>query len=253
MDTIARLKELMQKRGISLYRLAKRGSLNYSTLKYDVRYNHPLSVDTIGQICKTLGIPLYPDDRDDVRNPSGLYRIWSLIVPNSNHAITNEIPSTNIVGVLKVASGLTNTVTAVPWTALAGDPAVSTNAAVGAILHVANLSDGDRLLAYDAAASKYWMWERDGETWRKTINVSSVNGMDVAESAQEADEFRLPPGDASPECAKFETLDAVAYRLKLPSPMRDGARYWAVAHGRPRHSVPATGGRAGLRRGGRLW
>ena len=59
MDTIARLKELMQKRGISLYELAKRGSLNYSTLKYDVRYNHPLSVDTIGQICKTLGIPLY--------------------------------------------------------------------------------------------------------------------------------------------------------------------------------------------------
>lgn len=59
MDTIARLKELMQKRGISLYELAKRGSLNYSTLKYDVRYNHPLSVETIGQICKTLGIPLY--------------------------------------------------------------------------------------------------------------------------------------------------------------------------------------------------
>lgn len=143
-----------------------------------------------------LGIPLYPDDRDDARNPSGLYRIWSLIVPNSNHAITNEIPSTNIVGVLKVASGLTNTVTAVPWTALAGDPAVSTNAAVGAILHVANLSDGDRLLAYDAVAGKYWMWERAGGTWQKTVNVSSVNGMDVAESAQEADEFRLAPGAA---------------------------------------------------------
>ncbi len=143
-----------------------------------------------------LGIPLYPDDRDDARNPSGLYRIWSLIVPNSNHAITNEIPSTNIVGVLKVASGLTNTVTAVPWTALAGDPAVSTNAAIGAILHMANVSDGDRLLAYDDAASKYWMWERDGGTWQKTVNVSSVNGMDVAESAQEADEFRLAPGAA---------------------------------------------------------
>ena len=143
-----------------------------------------------------LGIPLYPDDRDDARNPSGLYRIWSLIVPNSNHAITNEIPSTNIVGVLKVASGLTNTVTAVPWTALAGDPSISTNVAVGAILHVANLSDGDRLLAYDASANKYWMWERDGETWRKTVNVSSVNGMDVAESAQDADEFRLAPGAA---------------------------------------------------------
>ena len=59
MDTIARLKELMQKRGISLYELAKRGSLNYSTLKYDVRYNHPLSVETIGQICQSLGIPFY--------------------------------------------------------------------------------------------------------------------------------------------------------------------------------------------------
>ena len=59
MDTIARLKELLQKRGISLYWLAAHSVIPYSTLKSDVEEHHPLSVDTIGQICKTLGIPLY--------------------------------------------------------------------------------------------------------------------------------------------------------------------------------------------------
>ena len=90
----------------------------------------------------------------------------------------------------------------------------------------------------------------DSESWRILAEgdpayayTSFVHPVSVRKIA-EADEFRLPPGDASPECAKFEALDAVAYRLKLPSPMRDGARYWAVAHGRTRHSVPATGGRA---------
>ena len=90
----------------------------------------------------------------------------------------------------------------------------------------------------------------DTEAWRILAEgdpayayTSFVRPVSVRKIA-EKDEFALPPGDESPECAKYKALDAIAYRLKLPTPMRDGARYWAVAHGRMRHSVPVTGGRS---------
>ena len=97
--------------------------------------------------------------------------------------------------------------------------------------------------AFTHAAKEEEAWRilsDDDPAYAFTSFVRPVSVRKIAEAA----EFRLPAGDASPECAKFETLDAVAYRLKLPSPMRDGVRYWVVAHGRMHHSVPVTGGRA---------
>ena len=112
---------------------------------------------------ENLHIDLHKDERTDANDPTGLYRIWTLVIPDADAAVTNAIPSTNMVGVLKVASTLTNTVTAVPWVALAGDPAVPTNMAAEASLHVANLSAGDQLLAYDAAQRVYYGWTRTAE------------------------------------------------------------------------------------------
>ncbi len=119
-----------------------------------------------------LGIPLYPDDRDDVRNPTGLYRLYSLVVPNSDLAVTNEIPSTNVIGVLKVASALRNTITAVPWKALASDPASASDVMARAALHSANISPGDEIVAWDFAKGMYRAWTRSAGGWEAVTTVA---------------------------------------------------------------------------------
>ena len=141
-----------------------------------------------------LGIPLYPDDRgSDARDPTGLYRIWSLIVPDSNLAITNEIPTTNIVGVLKVASPLVNTITAVPWVSLASDPLAATNIAVSAAVHPANLSTEDCILAFDSAAGRYHGWASKGDGAWEPILTATVDGVTVAPAPEN---WRPAPGTA---------------------------------------------------------
>ena len=58
MDTIARVKELADKRSISLYRLAQISGINYSTIKASSRKKGQLSVDTIELVCVGLGITI---------------------------------------------------------------------------------------------------------------------------------------------------------------------------------------------------
>ena len=143
-----------------------------------------------------LEIPLYPDDRDDDRDPSGLYRIVTLLVPESNLSVTNEIVSTNAIGVLKVTSGLTNSVTAVPWKALASDPLLATNVAVSQIVHPANLAVGDRLLFWDAASGEYRGWTLSGSgasvAWESLL-TATMDGVTVAPAAAD---WRPAPGTA---------------------------------------------------------
>ena len=59
MDTIARLKELTEERGISFYRLSQICDISYSTLKNAEARNGQLSLDSIERICFKLDIPLY--------------------------------------------------------------------------------------------------------------------------------------------------------------------------------------------------
>ncbi len=104
--------------------------------------------------------------RFNVPLASGHYRISTLIVPQTNLAITNEIPSTNIVGVLEVKSDMANTLTAVPWRRLADDPTVSDdgNASVADLVGTAHLASGDAILA-DGGDGTFlsWVWRKDGD------------------------------------------------------------------------------------------
>ncbi len=60
MDTIARLNEFMNDRGMSLTELSERSGISRSTLTTAVRRNTQLSIDTVEKICKgALQIPLY--------------------------------------------------------------------------------------------------------------------------------------------------------------------------------------------------
>lgn len=61
----------------------------------------------------------------------------------------------------------------------------------------------------------------------------------------EANEFPLPSGDNSPKGAKHEALEAAAYAIELPSPMKDGVTYSVIAHGSPTAgNLLVTGARA---------
>ena len=84
---------------------------------------------------------------------SGFYRLATLLVPDDFPAVTNAIPSTNIVGVLEVASTLTNTMTAVPWTALAHDPATNVNVVVQNYVDSSDLTSGDLLHAISSSGT----------------------------------------------------------------------------------------------------
>lgn len=58
MNTMVRVRELVDARQISLYRLAQLCDISYSTLKNTEKRNGQLTVDTIERICEGLGIPL---------------------------------------------------------------------------------------------------------------------------------------------------------------------------------------------------
>ena len=162
---------------------------------YDIHYELRRGSSTIqrGADPAAFEIPLYPDDRNDSRNPSGIYRIVALMVSQSNRTVTNEVPSANAVGVLKVASSLTNSIAAVPWVSLASNPQVATNVSVSALLHPANLSTGDRLLSYDTASGRYHGWSRTAEGNWDPILTAAIDGVTVAPAPEN---WRPEPGSA---------------------------------------------------------
>ena len=126
---------------------------------------------------------------------SGFYRVSTLIVPDSDLAITNEIPSSNIVGVLEVASAATNTLTAVPWGALPLDPfAVSRQqVSVAGLVGTGHLDDGDSVNAANAGyIYQQWSWKPAEGVWKgsKTVTVKGVHEVEPAE------DFRLSQSDA---------------------------------------------------------
>lgn len=58
MDTVKRVIELSEGRGMSLYKLAEHSGVPYSTLRSAQRRNGQLQLETILQICRSLNILL---------------------------------------------------------------------------------------------------------------------------------------------------------------------------------------------------
>ena len=135
---------------------------------------------------------------------TGLYRVYTLLVPNVYQAITNEIPSTNIIGVLEVNSKLTNTIVAVPWRKLASDPVLATDITVSNHVSPVNLLEGDSVYALQDGDqyknSKYEMWVLNkGRQWESVTTVSTQPGeanYSVVEKAPDADKKTFPRGNA---------------------------------------------------------
>ena len=59
MDTMKRLEDILTSRNMSLRSVSQMSGVCYSTLKTARQKRTQLSVDTIGEICKALDMPLW--------------------------------------------------------------------------------------------------------------------------------------------------------------------------------------------------
>ena len=130
--------------------------------------NPDLSIDLLDAAGKSKGA-------------AGYYRVVTLIVPDSTTAITNEIPSTNIIGVMEVASPFANTMTAVPWTALASDPKTPMDMSVAGYVQAGQLSDGDVVQAMNAKGTyEQWTLGKASGAWSEAAVTVQSAGTDGA-------------------------------------------------------------------------
>ncbi len=142
------------------------------------------------------------DEQGKSIGATGLYRVFTLLVPNTYQAITNEIPSTNIIGVLEVVSPHTNTVVAVPWKQLASSPDLAKDITVSNHVSTVNLTDGDSVYALKddtreggESDATYEMWKLENGTWSSATTVStsgSESGASLMSVAEASDVKRFP-------------------------------------------------------------
>ena len=71
MDTMKRLEDLLCSRSMSLRSIAQLSDVSYSTLKTARQKHTQLSVDTIEELCRPLGITLWEFFMEDNINTSG--------------------------------------------------------------------------------------------------------------------------------------------------------------------------------------
>ena len=125
-------------------------------------------------------VPLGPDD------PTGLY-VFNIVFAPTNETLTGQsvIASCATIGVLRVSSALTNTVTVAPWLSMAVD---TTNKIDVSVSDVINPNSGivanDMIFAYNAATSNYNAWVRSqtkGDEWDALATVSK-QGLSVVEA-----------------------------------------------------------------------
>ena len=128
---------------------------------------------------------------DATYDPSGYYRVVTLIVPNSNLAITNEIPSTNTVGLLKINSTTRHTMTAVPFTEMPRDPALNEPVKVEDYVGNGFVNDGDVLRMRENGIFKVWAMENG-----KFEPYVSVSKDGEAKEVPGAAESTIAPGQS---------------------------------------------------------
>ena len=132
-------------------------------------------------------IPLGPDD------PTGLY-VFNIVFSPTNELYTGQsvIASCATIGVLRVSSALTNTVTVAPWMSMSVDSTNKIEMSVVDVVNPFSIGGGDAIHAYETEDNTFRVWERtrDG-SWNSpvTVNTSGV-------SQSKAEEATFAPGRA---------------------------------------------------------
>jgi hypothetical protein len=221
---------------------------------YHVRYDLRKSVNgawtRVGEVMDepTFSVPLLDGDGKSV-GASGFYRVTTLIVPDGKTAVTNEIPSTNIVGVLEVASTLANTLAAVPWVSLAADPATAEDnpVSVSKYLYAGHIENNDSVLVPDGnQVYRKWIWDQGGKNWSGVTTVAEG----LVEQPSDAASYRIGREKAvwitrsrptSKPIFLIGQYSAVTVELTIPSGTREKPAY-ALIPNPSLDSQPINGG-----------
>ncbi len=152
-----------------------------------------VSVDTNGTTVAEIDTQATPDLKADIASMTSetnvvYYKTVAVIKSTDpNKDVTVEVPSTNTIGVLKVASAPKTAMIAVPWAALDGDGDIS----AANLVRTANLTEGDELHYYKDGKFQSWTLGANG-TWQSTKNVSD-SGTTDGDAASDA---KIPRGSA---------------------------------------------------------
>ena len=114
-------------------------------------------------------IPLGPED------PTGLY-VFNIVLTPTNELYTGQsvISSVTTIGVLRVSSALTNTVTVAPWLSMSVDSTNAIEVAVTDVVNPFSIGGGDSIHAYVTSNGTFRVWERknDGD-WNAPATVTT--------------------------------------------------------------------------------
>ena len=132
-------------------------------------------------------VPLGPHD------PTGLYVFNIVFSPtNTQYEGQSVIASCTTIGVLRVSSALTNTVTVAPWLSMSVDSTNEVEVAVADVINPFSIGGGDTIHAYETDTGTFRMWERkDDGDWNAPV---TVNTKGVSQST--AEESTFEPGKA---------------------------------------------------------
>lgn len=141
---------------------------------------------TSGELAISGGI--YTVDPSAYLAPGAYYDSTGGTVTGSEVAATG-----NEFGLLRVDSALTDTIVAVPWVRLSGG-AEELNTVVSNLVKTANLTEGDRLYAFQDASGLYEAWELRNNVWAAIGTVDVASG--TVQNATPAAERPIAPGGA---------------------------------------------------------
>ena len=130
-------------------------------------------------------------------DPSGLYVIDLLFIPDGYLTSEEYVTTVNTAGALRVATDDPCAIVAVPWTALS--PSGQNPIAAGNLIRTMNLTTGDKLHVYDKANARYRSWQlRDNGQWEAlgTYHLSS-DGQVSWESAGKPEATTVPRGSGA--------------------------------------------------------
>ena len=134
-----------------------------------------------------LNVPLGPHD------PTGLY-VYNIVLTPTNELYSGQavLASCATVGVLRVSSSATNTVTVAPWLSAAKGEEQDEPVAVSEVVNPNGLSAGDKILAYVASNDTFHAWTHESGTSWGSMQTVSARGV----STSEADTAQLARGNA---------------------------------------------------------
>ena len=144
---------------------------------------------------------------------------------------TEEIPSANTFGAMKVDSPREKTIVAVPWVRCDRNTTTNAPIALSEYVSTADLDEGDCVLALDEGKTKYLGWVCRGGRWEAIEGYRADEKGVVIEIGGEPETVELPRGTAVWLVRKAPTAEGQAKRFHLVGQVPGGTLVTPVERG----------------------